>query len=607
MTEVYLLLGFIVFIIILVLKLLILAFQKSEFSGVLILLKCFLNTRIHSTFFMKGNTIFIDAFEKYVDSNPQRVFFVTAENGESFTLNCIDRLANQIANWGLMLNFTPKSTVAVMLGNHPDMIALWIGFGKIGVSSALINTNLSGTTFISSCETAFEYSSVKVLIIDIDLKNHLIKDIQKLEAQGISIFYWGSNQNSIKYKITQEYSIKRISKQYRNMVKKDDALLYIFTSGTTGMPKACKLTQTKLSIYGIPFSISCSINQNDKIYLVLPMYHSACCIGVCTALYSNSTIILRKKFSVSQFSFDCIRYKITHFQYIGELCRYLVNEKPNDLDKNVKIKYAIGNGLRPEIWAKFQERYNVGGIVEFYAATEGNVFLFNPTNRLGALGYIPRFLDRVYPTSLVRPDPADSSMPFRNDANRCELCAPGEVGLLVCEIQAKAGRGFAGYTDEVATQKKILKGLFKDNDSYFNTGDLLFRDADGFFYWSDRVGDTFRWKGENVSTAQVGEVLATLPWCRDVTVYGVAAADGRAGMAAVVPTEDAAVDLAELRAVCRNNLPSYASPIFLRIKPAAERLEVTVTFKHIRSALVAEVRSAIAFTALASTNPYLWK
>lgn len=345
----------------------------------------------------------------------------------------------------------------------------------------------------------------------------------------------------------------------------------------------------------IPYRVLCSLTSKDKIYAVLPLYHSGGgMLGVGAALMSGATMVLRKKFSASNFTSDCLKYQCTSFQYIGELCRYLVAIPPNDRDKTLKsIKTAYGNGMRPDVWEVFQKRYNIEHIVEFYGATEGNASLFNCFDKVGALGHIPPLLDAVYPLRILRTDPEDRTKPLRDPiTGRCVACGAGEVGLLVSQIFSN--RKFEGYTDEKATNDKILKGVFKEGDAFFNTGDLLSRDAAGYYFWSDRIGDTFRWKGENVATTEVAEVLSVCAGIKDVTVYGVSVAgcDGRAGMAAIAihtdPPVDRGVMLADIVKQTKTHLPAYSRPLFLRVKVNGEPLETTSTFKHVKGALTTE-------------------
>lgn len=276
-------------------------------------------------------------------------------------------------------------------------------------------------------------------------------------------------------------------------------------------------------------------------------------------------------------------------QYIGELCRYLINAPPNADDHKVKLRAVMGNGMRPDVWVLFQKRYNVQRIVEFYGATEANVAFFNSTGKVGALGYFPSPLKHFLPLALLRVDPLNKEVPIRDEQGHCVPVVDGEVGLLCALIDNKQiSRRFDGYSDKAATNKKLLANVFKDGDSYFNTGDLL-SCQDGYYFWSDRVGDTFRWKGENVATTEVENALSACPLFDDVSVYGVTVpdCDGRVGMAAIILKEGVAVDSKEWSqhfiAECEKNLAAYSRPAFLRVQAS---LVVTATFKHQKANLV---------------------
>jgi fatty-acyl-CoA synthase len=251
------------------------------------------------------------------------------------------------------------------------------------------------------------------------------------------------------------------------------------------------------------------------------------------------------------------------------------------------VRLACGNGLRPDIWDAFQKRFRIPRIVEFYAATEGNVTLFNFEGKAGAIGRLPRLLERRFPVRLVRFDVA-REIPMRDANGFCIRCAPGEIGeaigRIVSDPAVPSGR-FEGYADRADSERKILRDVFEPGDAWFRTGDLMRQDARGYFYFVDRIGDTFRWKGENVSTAEVAAALTSFPGIRDANVYGVGVPDheGRAGMATIVT--DGELDLASLRTHLQARLPSYARPLFVRV---GGPLEVTMTFKPRTLELVAQ-------------------
>jgi len=277
--------------------------------------------------------------------------------------------------------------------------------------------------------------------------------------------------------------------------------------------------------------------------------------------------------------------RCTLFQYIGELCRYLLSAPPQAQESRHTLRLACGNGLRVDVWLAFQERFRIPQILEYYAATEGNFSLYNCEGRPGAVGRIPPFLAHRVPVALVKFD-LETERPSRDGTGRCIRCDVGETGEALGQILAgQDGTRFEGYTDGAATGSKILRDVFAPGDAWYRTGDLMRQDEQGFFYFVDRIGDTFRWKGENVST---GEVASVLGGCRGVTeaaVYGVAVpnADGRAGMAALAVSGD--FDLAALRQRISERLPPYARPVFVRIVPA---IELTGTFKLRKQELVAD-------------------
>jgi fatty-acyl-CoA synthase len=283
----------------------------------------------------------------------------------------------------------------------------------------------------------------------------------------------------------------------------------------------------------------------------------------------GGSVVIRERFSARQFWSDVVGWDCTLFQYIGELCRYLLHSEPQPPETEHRIRMACGNGLRPDVWNAFQERFAIPHILEFYAATEGNVSLVNVEGKPGAIGRIPPFLAHRFPAALVKYD-ADAEAPVRDARGRCVRCAPNEVGEAIGALpkdQSNVGRRFEGYTNEEASDKKILRSVFEPGDAWFRTGDLMRRDEDGYFYFVDRIGDTFRWKGENVATSEVAEAICGFHGIKEANVYGVAipGTDGRAGMATIV-TDDG-LDLAAFRTHLVDRLPEYARPVFLSPAP----------------------------------------
>jgi len=372
-------------------------------------------------------------------------------------------------------------------------------------------------------------------------------------------------------------------KEARAGVTLKERAFLIYTSGTTGMPKAANFSHMRMLFMMSGFVAALDTRENDRIYAPLPLYHSTggvCAVGM--AFFRGGALVLKRKFSVHEFWDDIHKYDATIFQYIGELCRYLLNAPPSSLEKGHKIRAITGNGLRPEIWPQFQERFAIPRIVEFYGATEGNVSMLNYDGTVGAVGRVPEYLEWLLPSRVVRFD-VEKEMPVRGPDGLCIECLPNEVGETLGGISNRAGREFEGYTNRAESDKKMLRDVFTRGDLWFRTGDLMRRDAHGYFYFVDRIGDTFRWKGENVSTGEVGEVLAALRGVREANVYGVTVPglDGRAGMAALVADGDFSLD--DLASRVNTRLASYARPIFLRL---SSRIEVTGTFKQRKVDLV---------------------
>ncbi len=303
-------------------------------------------------------------------------------------------------------------------------------------------------------------------------------------------------------------------------------------------------------------------------------------------LAAGASVVLAEKFSIERFWHDIVRHNCTLFQYIGELCRYLLKAPPSELERGHRLRLACGNGLRGDIWEAFQARFAIPQILEFYAATEGNFSLYNVEGKPGAIGRIPAFLAHRFPASIIRVD-AELGTPIRGADGLCVPCARGEAGEAMGRIGTaeEAGGRFEGYTDAAETEKKILRNVLAPGDAWFRTGDLMTRDERGYFRFVDRLGDTFRWKGENVATSEVNEAVVQCPGVVDAATYGVKlpGTDGRAGMVAIVTGDG--FDLGKLRDHLSRRLPAYACPVLVRI---CATLDSTETFKQKKHELVRE-------------------
>jgi fatty-acyl-CoA synthase len=373
----------------------------------------------------------------------------------------------------------------------------------------------------------------------------------------------------------------------RRGVTIDDRALLIYTSGTTGLPKAASVSHRRILNWGGWFAGLTDASPEDRLYDCLPVYHSVGgIVAPCSMLSAGASVVIADKFSASHFWQDIIRWDCTLFQYIGELCRYLLKAPGSEFESKHRLRLACGNGLRGDIWEAFQARFAIPQILEFYAATEGNFSLFNVEGKPGAIGRIPPLLAHRFPAAIVRLD-AELGIPVRNQDGLCVPCSSGEVGEAVGRIGSASDGGgrFEGYTDAAETEKKILRDVLAPDDAWFRTGDLMRFDESGYFHFVDRIGDTFRWKGENVATSEVNQVIVDCPGVVDATTYGVKipGADGRAGMVALVV--DDGFDLREFQPHLARRLPAYACPVFVRLCAA---LDITETFKQKKHELVRE-------------------
>lgn len=352
-----------------------------------------------------------------------------------------------------------------------------------------------------------------------------------------------------------------------------------------GLPKAAMINHLRIW-YGTGLAIASGVKEDDVLYTTLPLYHSAALmVGVHGCIVSGATLVLRTKFSASHFWDDCRKYKVTVIQYIGELLRYLCNspQKPNDRDH--KVRMAMGNGLRADVWREFIKRFGDIHIYEFYASTEGNIGFMNYTRKIGAVGRVNYLQKKVVTYELIKYD-VEKDEPVRDGNGYCIKVPKGEVGLLVCKItNLTPFNGYAG--GKTQTEKKKLRDVFKKGDIYFNSGDLLMIDHENFIYFHDRVGDTFRWKGENVATTEVADVVGMVDFVQEVNVYGVSVPghEGRIGMASIKMKENHEFDGKKLFKHVADYLPNYARPRFLRIQ---DTIEITGTFKHRKVTLVEE-------------------
>jgi fatty-acyl-CoA synthase len=481
--------------------------------------------------------------------------------------------ANRYARWGLEERLAKGDTVCLLMPNRPEYLAIWLGLTRIGAVTALLNTSLAGRA-LAHCINVAE---PRIVIVAAELVDAFASARPHLAAQA-DVWQHGAGDAALPRidRAIERLSGARLAEAEGRPVRLEDRALYIYTSGTTGLPKAAVVSHHRVMRWSQWFAGMMDTGPGDRMYDCLPMYHS---IGGIVApgavLVRGGSAVIREKFSAREFWTDIARWDCTLFQYIGELCRYLVKAEPHPRERGHRLRLACGNGLRADIWNAFKDRFAIPRILEFYAATESNFSLYNAEGEPGAIGRIPAFLTRQLPTALIAFD-VDRGEPVRAADGFCIRCSANQAGEAIGRISGGAAGAFEGYTSEGDSQTKILRDVFEPGDAWFRTGDLMRRDARGFFYFVDRIGDTFRWKGENVATSAVAEALAEYPGVLEANVYGVEVpqTDGRAGMAALVV--DDGFELAGLRPYLEARLPGYARPLFLRLCAA---IEVTATFK----------------------------
>ncbi|XP_015984229.2 very long-chain acyl-CoA synthetase [Rousettus aegyptiacus] len=505
---------------------------------------------------------------------------------ESYTYAQADQRSNQVARTlRNRLGLRQGECVAVFMGNEPAYVWLWLGLAKLGCAMSCLNYNIRAKSLLH----CFQCCEAKVLLVSPELQAAVEEVLPSLKKDDVSVYYVSRTSNtdgvdSFLDKVDEE-STEPIPESWRSEVTFLTPALYIYTSGTTGLPKAAVINYRRIW-YALAFVTLSGIKKDDVIYVTLPLYHSsAFLIGLHGCIMTGATLVLRNKFSASQFWDDCRKYNVTVVQYIGELLRYLCNspQKPNDRDH--KVRMALGNGLRGDVWREFIKRFGDIHMYEFYASTEGNIGFINYTRKIGAIGRLNYLHKKVISYELIKYD-VEKDEPVRDGNGYCIKVPKGEVGLLVCRISQYAP--FIGYAGgKTQTEKKKLRDVFKKGDLYFNTGDLLKIDHEDFIYFQDRVGDTFRWKGENVATTEVADVVGLVDFVQEINVYGVAVPghEGRIGMASIKMKEGHEFNGNELFKHIADYLPPYARPRFLRIQ---DTMEITGTFKYRKVTLVEE-------------------
>ncbi|MBW1674516.1 MAG: long-chain-acyl-CoA synthetase, partial [Deltaproteobacteria bacterium] len=491
---------------------------------------------------------------------------------------------NRYANYFISLGLKKGDVVEILMTNRTELLILFSANAKIGAISSMINTELRKKT-LTYC---MNLTPGKFIVIGEerynafnDIKSELkLTDDQKLffvPDRGEMAVPDGSDDLT---KLVRDFSVD--NPPTTTNVKTMDPIAYIFTSGTMGLPKAAIIPHYRILSNGVGFgALAAEFTTDDIIYICLPFFHAtALYTSWSAAIATGGAVAVGRKFSVTRFWDEIRKYNATAFSYVGEICRYLMNQPSNPDDSNNTVKTVIGNGLRPEIWIDFKKRFNIPKIVEFYGSSEGNVGFVNLLNFDCTCG-----TNTSSPYAIVEYD-IENDNPIRDENGRMKRVGIGETGLLITKSQKPFT--FIGYTDKRETEAKLFRNVLKEGDVWFNTGDLVRDQGCTHIQFIDRLGDTFRWKGHNVSTTEVEEVLNVHDNILMSCVYGIELplTDGQAGMVAIVPkssVED--FDLKELTENIRQNLATYAIPIFLRFK---SNLSITATFKFKKVKLKSE-------------------
>ncbi|XP_061707046.1 long-chain fatty acid transport protein 4-like [Cydia pomonella] len=546
-------------------------------------LKCYIKLLWLTRQLAKKNWTIPDAFHETVGRHPNKPCFLhqdevwTFKEVEDFSLRVTAVLKAQGVKKG--------GVVGILMSNCPQLPSIWLGAARLGAVCPLINTNQRGNALIHSVNVA----NCDVVIFSEEYQT-AIQEVAGQLSPSLKLFKFvhrplnsaNPEAKSSGDQIADLTSLLETTPPAPWSLADADGfhgkLLYIYTSGTTGLPKAAVISSSRFVFMAAGLHYLGGITSDDTVYCPLPLYHTAGgVISVGQALLFGCTVAVKTKFSASQYFPDCIKYKATVAHYIGEMCRYVLATPPAPTDKQHSVRTIFGNGMRPQIWNDFVTRFNIKHVAEFYGATEGNANIVNIDSKPGAIGFVSRIIPKVYPIAIIKVD-QETGEPVRDANGLCQLAEPEEPGVFIGKISANnPARAFLGYVDKSASDKKIVRDVFARGDSAFISGDILVADELGYLYFRDRTGDTFRWRGENVSTTEVEAAVSRAAAHRDAVVYGVEVpnTEGRAGMCGIVDVAGT-LDLDRLARDLAKDLPSYARPVFMRVMPS---MDMTGTFK----------------------------
>ncbi len=494
--------------------------------------------------------------------------------------------ANRYAHLFQQQGFKKGDVVALLMENRPEYLIAVAGLAKLGIIVSLVNNGVRGKVL----SYAINICNAKAAIIG----NELLPAFEEVRGDVAfsnpgTVFVEDDGHSIEADKVEDLNSLLRdmpvSNPSSTSGITTDDTLVYIYTSGTTGYPKATASKHHNWFMLGYGSGgLGLMMTPGDVLYNCLPLYHnSGINIAFSSVVVHGSIIALRRKFSARRFWDDVRKYNASHFIYIGELCRYLNNQPPQPDDKDNPLEYILGNGMRGDYWMDFKNRFGIKRIVEVYGATEGVARIINLKQIPGMMGGLNVIGTRI--GEVVRYDIENDQIVYDSKGVPVK-CQPGETGLLICEINERAK--FAGYVNNPeATEAKIMRNVFKKGDQYFNSGDLVKLHPGDYLSFVDRLGDTFRWKGENVSTNEVADILNQFGHIEDSNVYGVQVpgTEGRCGMVALKLQSDYQMDWSGFAQFVIANLPVYARPYFVRLR---DEIDATNSFKQIKIRLQQE-------------------
>ncbi|MPY81835.1 MAG: long-chain-acyl-CoA synthetase [Actinophytocola sp.] len=505
-------------------------------------------------------------FQEAAAKHPERPFlrFGDAEISYGEANARVNRYAAVFAELGVRQG----SVVGVLASNRPETVLVALAAVKLGAIAGMLNYNQRGDVLNHSQQLLD--STVFVVGAECD---DALASLPDAEVRGKVVGLATQDSRLSGHQDLDELATGATDTDPPQCaeITANMTAFYIFTSGTTGMPKASAMSHLRWlkSMTGLG-GLGVRLNPDDTLYCCLPLYHNnALTVSLSSVLAAGATLALGASFSASRFWDDVVRTDSTAFCYIGELCRYLLNQPVREAEKHHRVRVVVGNGLRPELWGEFTERFGIERIAEFYGASECNVAFVNALNIDRTAGMCP------LPFAIVEYDPA-TEQPVRDHKGKLRKVSTGKVGLLVTKVTNRAP--FDGYTDRDATERKLIRDAFRSGDCWFNTGDLVRKQGFNHVAFADRLGDTFRWKGENVATTEVEAAVAEHPDVEQAVVFGVEVpgADGKAGMAAIKLASGVHFDGASLAKHLATQLPGYAVPLFVRL---IDEVEQTSTFK----------------------------